>query len=144
VNRDLVRAMKYASHKSVAGMMGNVIARLLPRPDADFLTPVPLHKNSEREYNQTELIALGISEVWGMPVKDCLVWRMDRGRQASSDREDRELPQGAMEAFGDVRQGKLFLVDDVCTTGNTLMAAESALRSAGAVVAGAVVWGRRL
>jgi predicted amidophosphoribosyltransferase len=135
--------MKYSSHKSVAEMMGKIMARAMPRPDVDFLVPVPLHKGSLREYNQTELIALGMSGVWGIPVKNCLRWRADTANQASSpDRESRELPAGAIETVSDVRQNALLLVDDVCTTGNTLMAASRALMASGAAELSAAVWSR--
>jgi predicted amidophosphoribosyltransferase len=135
--------MKYGSGKSVAVMMGEIIACLFEVPDADFLVPVPLHKGSVREYNQTELIAKGASNVWGIPVKNSLRWRVVRDSQASSpDLESRNLSSDAMEAIVEVKLDGVFIVDDVCTTGNTLIAAAAALRSAGASVGGALVWSR--
>jgi predicted amidophosphoribosyltransferase len=141
VNSDVIRAMKYSSHKSAAGMMGKIMARSTTAPDADFLVPVPLHKGSEREYNQAELIARGASEVWGIPVIDCVRWKIASRRQALGG-GSRELPNEAMETTKNMREKRVFLIDDVCTTGNTLMAASRACERSGAPVAGAMVWSR--
>jgi predicted amidophosphoribosyltransferase len=137
--------MKYASRKTIAVMMGKILAERIPRPDVDILIPVPLHKGSEREYNQTELIAEGASMVWGIPVKNCLRWKIQsHGQALSRDRSDRALSFDAMEAACDVRSQRGLLVDDVCTTGNTLMAAAIAMTRAGASVREAVTWSRSL
>ena len=144
-NSDVIKSMKYASRKAIAVMMGEIIAGCIMRPDADILVPIPLHKGSEREYNQTELIARGASVVWGIPVKNCLRWRIYSPNQASSsDHQERVLPLDAMEAVCDVRSLRVLLVDDVCTTGNTLMAAAVAVTRAGASVGEAVTWSRSI
>jgi predicted amidophosphoribosyltransferase len=143
VNIDVIRDMKYASHKSVALMMGEIMARLTQKPDVDFLVPIPLHKGSDRGYNQAELIARGVSGVWGIPVKDCIRWEVGVSRQASTlDRASRKLVGDVMSTVGEVRQMTVFLVDDVCTTGNTLMAASRALAASGVMTSGAMVWSR--
>ena len=143
-NIDVIKSMKYASRKTIAVMMGKIIAGRVMRPDVDILVPIPLHKGSEREYNQTELIARGASEIWDIPVKNCLRWTMYAPSQASSsDYSDRTLPPGAIEAAS-VTGLRALLVDDVCTTGNTLMAAAIALTRAGASVREAVTWSRSI
>jgi predicted amidophosphoribosyltransferase len=138
---DVIKSMKYASRKAIAVMMGKIIAGRVMRPEVDILVPIPLHKGSEREYNQTELIARGASALWGIPVKNCLRWAIYYPSQASSsDYSDRALSSGAMEAVCDVRSMRALLVDDVCTTGNTLMTAAIAMTRAGALVREAVTW----
>ena len=145
VNRDVIKSMKYASRKAIAVMMGKIIAGRMARPDVDILVPVPLHKGSEREYNQTELIAKGASMIWGIPVQNCLRWTIYSPSQASSsDHFDRALSSNAMEAVCDVRFRRALLVDDVCTTGNTLMAATIAMTRSGASVFEAVTWSRSM
>ena len=143
-NIDVIKSMKYASRKAIAVMMGEITASRIMRPDVDVLVPIPLHKGSEREYNQTELIAEGASMIWGIPVKNCLRWTVYSPSQAVSDRADRALPADAIEAACDVGQLRALLVDDVCTTGNTLMAAAIALTKAGAFVSEAVTWSRSI
>jgi predicted amidophosphoribosyltransferase len=142
--RDVVRVMKYENGKSLARSMGVIMAGRLPRPEVDFLVPVPLHSGSEREYNQAEVIASGMSSVWGIPVKVMLSWREDIGRQAiRSSKGGRDLPEGAMSAGGVIAVGSVvLLIDDVFTTGSTLAAASGALREAGILVEGAAVWSR--
>jgi predicted amidophosphoribosyltransferase len=135
--------MKYAGGRNVASMMGELMAEILPRPDVDFLVPTPLHKDSAREYNQSELIAGGASRVWNIPVKNSLRWVLGSRSQASKNgRDERALPDDAMESDYKIRGGRVLLVDDVCTTGNTLLAAKKALSRAGAEIAGAMVWSR--
>jgi predicted amidophosphoribosyltransferase len=137
--------MKYAGGKSIASMMGELMAKQLPRPDVDFLVPVPLHDISSRGYNQSALIAGGASRVWKIPVENSLRWASGSRNQASkSGRSERELPDSAMKSSGEIRGRRVLLVDDVCTTGNTLLAAKRALSRAGAEIAGAMVWSRRL
>ena len=138
----MIKSMKYASRKAIAVMMGEIAASRFEKPDVDILIPIPLHKGSEREYNQTELIARGLSAVWGVPVEKCLRWTIYAPSQASSaDRLGRALPAGAMEAVCGAGLRAL-LVDDVCTTGNTLMAAGIAVTRAGGFVREAVTWSR--
>ena len=142
-NADVIKSMKYASRKVIAVMMGRIMASRIGRPDVDALVPIPLHKGSEREYNQTELIAKGASAVWGVPVKKCLRWVVRSSNQASSHgRSGRTLKPGVMEVVCDVGSLRALLVDDVCTTGNTLVAAAIAMISAGASVREAVTWSR--
>ena len=144
-NIDVIKSMKYASRKAIAVMMGKISAGGITRPDVDILVPVPLHKGSEREYNQTELIAEGASMIWGIPVKKCLRWTIyTHSQAASSDHSDRALPAGSIEATCDVGLQRALLVDDVCTTGNTLMAAAIALTGAGAFVCEAITWSRSI
>jgi predicted amidophosphoribosyltransferase len=135
--------MKYAGGRVIASMMGELMAEILPRPDVDFLVPVPLHNLSAREYNQTVLIADGASRVWKIPVEDCLRWASGSRNQAfKSGRDERELPDDAMKSSDNIRGRRVLLVDDVCTTGNTLLAAKRALLRARAEVTGAMVWSR--
>jgi predicted amidophosphoribosyltransferase len=143
VNRDVVHAMKYRHQHKIAFMMGQIMARATPRPDVDFLVPVPLHKGSGREYNQAELIARGASRLWGIPIKDCLRWRLRVQSQArASDPGQRFIPEGAMRGVGELEGARILLVDDVCTTGNTLLAARAALEAVGADVGGAMTWSK--
>ena len=142
VNRHVVHTMKYRNARRVATMMGERIARSIAPPDADCLVPVPLHKGSERDYNQACLIARGAGETWGLPVREVLAWRGNVSRQVSAaGLEERFLPNDAIIVSGNLSNcRRVCLVDDVRTTGNTLRAARTALERAGCVVTGAVVW----
>jgi predicted amidophosphoribosyltransferase len=143
LNREIVRVMKYKNGRSVALLMGRLLASRFGRPDANFLTPVPLHKRSERNYNQAELIARGAGSVWGTPVASVLEWSRVIARQAArSSHDGRGLPEGIMTARRPKRGGRFFIVDDVYTSGSTIRAAARALAGAGLTTAGAMVWSR--
>jgi predicted amidophosphoribosyltransferase len=142
-SKELVRVMKYENGRRVAGMMGELLAARFGRPQADFLVPVPLHKSSERDYNQAELIARGAGKAWRIDVLGALRWKLAIPRQAlKPGGDDRFLPEDAMRAEGDLRSAKIFIVDDVYTSGSTMRAAARALERAGAEVSGAMVWCR--
>jgi predicted amidophosphoribosyltransferase len=135
--------MKYENARRVAGMMGETLAARFARPEADFLVPVPLHKSSERDYNQAELMARGAGKVWRLDTVRALEWKIALSRQAlKSGRERTPLPEDAMIAAGALDGVRVFLVDDVYTSGGTMRAAAGALEAAGAVVTGAIVWSR--
>lgn len=124
--------------------MGRLLAETFAKPSAAFLVPVPLHRGSDREYNQSELIARGASEVWGIPVRRMLFWKLGIERQAlKRAKASRVLPVGAISAKPSGETGaSVFLIDDVYTTGNTMRAAKNAIERAGLRVSGAMVWSR--
>lgn len=106
----------------------------------DVIVPVPLSKKRKRQrgYNQSELIAQGLSVVTGIPVESrCLIRRKANESQTHKGREERW--ENVKEIFAlqhpDLLQGKhLLLVDDVLTTGATLCACgHEILRSANGV-----------
>jgi predicted amidophosphoribosyltransferase len=134
--------MKYRGSRRVAVMMGERIARTLAVPDADCLVPVPLHKDSSRDYNQARLIAAGAGRVWGIPVISALAWsRNVPGQARKRGADERFLPDGVIIVSKDVTPyRRICLIDDVHTTGNTLRAAASALERAGRSVTAAMVW----
>ena len=143
VSKDLVRVMKYENGRRVAGMMGELLAARFGRPQADFLVPVPLHKSSDRDYNQAELIARGAGRAWRLDVARALRWRFALPRQAlRPGGGDRSLPEDAMIAERCLTEARVFIVDDVYTSGSTMRAAARALEKAGAAVVGAMVWCR--
>ena len=105
----------------------------------DYLVPVPLHKRryAERGYNQSEILASGISKVSSVPVAK-RKW-LSRVRQTPSQTgltlEQRE--ENVRGAFALSNRGKkefhnkrLLIIDDVMTTGATLASAASAFISA--------------
>lgn len=127
----ILAGMKYYGRRQVCRHMGEILAREL-QPSGffegvDYLLPVPLHpgRMRTRGYNQSLLLAEGISRVTGIPVCDGVLRRV-RNNQTQTHKSAWERQENASHLFqvaGDTRQleGKhVMLVDDVLTTGATL------------------------
>ena len=98
--------------------------------------PVPLYKSRELErgYNQADLLAKWLGKSMGMPVARLVRRVKDTGSQAKLiDRKSREENMlGAFVVEGAVAGYSIVLVDDIVTTGSTLLSCAEALRAAGA------------
>lgn len=142
VSRRMIHAMKYRGQSEIAWMLGREMARRTEPPPADILVPVPLHKGSDRGYNQAELIARGAGEVWDIPVALPLRWSRIIQRQAISHGTGaRKLEKNVIISDRiDPDHGYVCLIDDVSTSGSTLRAAREAVEEAGGTVVGARVW----
>ena len=126
--------------------MGRLMGETFKVPGTDVLMPVPLHKSSKREYNQSALLAEGASLVLKVPVDlKALVWRKDLRPQVGRTGSARDMmPTDAMKVSGSLEGVSVVIVDDVYTTGNTLRAAMSAVEAAGGKVSYVLVWSRRI
>jgi ComF family protein len=142
--RSLIGAYKFHSRTQLAAALGEVLARaasasptLLP-DSAVLLVPIPLQRRRERErgFNQAEEIARLLQPRLpaGSEIVSPLVRARKTAQQASLAKADRRANvAGAFRAIGACDEGKTYLlVDDVMTSGETLVAAAQALRSAGA------------
>ena len=120
-------------------MLGRRLAGSLLYQDVDIVIPVPLHwtRKWKRGYNQAEVIARGIAESLGVPVRTDLLKRCRRTSTQTKMGVDakRKNVAGAFAATpeltvlmeeGGIRH--LLLVDDVFTTGSTSGACFTALR----------------
>jgi ComF family protein len=139
--RGLVHAYKFGDAPELAeGLVARAWATAAfargPRPD--LLLPVPLHalRRRERGYDQAARLAGAWSERAGAPVAAALERARRTQQQARLGARARALNvRGAFRALRPelVEGRRVALVDDVVTTGETLVAAEQALRAAGAL-----------
>jgi len=104
---------------------------------SDFLIPVPLHKSRYRErgFNQSDILAEGISKVTGLSVlKNVLKRKKNTKDQTNLSREQRdENVRGAFVVTEPemINGKKIILVDDVITTGSTLSECARMLKQSG-------------
>ena len=138
--RELIHLLKYAGDSALAQLLGQAMAAYA-RPDdgADAVLPVPMEarKRRRRGYNQAELLARAFAQGTGVPLETGLLLRTrETASQVGRSRAERlaamrgafTVPEGAR-----VAGRRLWLVDDVLTTGATAIACAEALRRAGAL-----------
>lgn len=131
--QQLIHQIKYKSKISLARKMGKVMGEkiLLNKEkygEIDALIPVPLHpkKEYQRGYNQSRLLAEGISSTIHTPLETASLKRIVHAKSQTT--MGRFLRWDNIEAAFSVKRDQLLqykhvaLVDDVVTTGSTLEA----------------------
>lgn len=150
IYRNMVMALKYEGRQELAETMGFLmamawrererrpggsgpLAKRGPPERVPWLVPIPLHreKAEKRGFNQSLLLARSVGKNLGFPVKEILYRQRPGKVQAGLDQRQRKtaldgLFQAAPGYLPDPAQ-PLVLVDDVITTGATLMACRQAL-----------------
>ncbi len=148
--RSAVLALKYRGVTALASEMGQAIADhpFAARARNDCIAPVPMHRDRlrERGYNQAELIARSVAESIEVPFISHAIEKVrSTPSQVHLTRQERSKSlAGAFVANFDFEGAHVLLVDDVCTTGNTLMNCASALKRAGARRVSAVVFAKEM
>lgn len=126
----------YSYAPLLADMMTDYLDTYEVWDEFDCIIPVPLHKNrlKERGYNQSELISAHVSKYLGIPHKTDGISRIRSTKQQSKlNKLDRVANvKNAFACTEDFTGRRILLFDDICTTGNTLEACASALKSGGA------------
>ena len=124
-----------AAEAVVATLIGEA-GRRAPGPAPDLIVPVPLHplRLRQRGFNPAGLLAAALARDRKLPVDPAALTRIrntpSQTRLARS-RRTRNV-SGAFRARNRALPGRIWLVDDVVTTGSTLREAARALRRAGA------------
>ncbi len=131
IYRALIHKLKYKGQKEIGIELGRMTGQEIKGSffdETDIIIPVPLHtaKKRMRGYNQSEIIASGISETLKKPViKNVLIRSKYTETQTKKSLEERRT--NVKSAFKTLKpeliSGKhILLVDDVVTTGSTLIA----------------------
>lgn len=142
--RALVHRLKYGGWRRLADSFARPMAPLMADLGEGDLVPIPLgsRRRRQRGYNQAEELAVAVGRLTGHPV---VTHRLQRATETGS--QVRLAPEarranlaGVFAARPSVRPA--ILVDDVFTTGATLVSAAATLLDAGASRVVAVTFAR--
>lgn len=135
----LVYELKYHDRPDIGEDLGRLMAKEMQMAryfdGIDVLLPVPLSRKRRRQrgYNQSEMLARGISDVTGLPVISKAMKRINfhKSQTMLTRQERRENVDGTFILRHPewLEDKHVLLVDDICTTGATLIACGEAIRA---------------
>lgn len=129
--RSVIGALKFRNHRDVVAPMASMLAAAIDAP-VDLVTWVPTSARHRRErgYDQGELLARSVASSLGVRARPT-VRRRTGAAQTGAGRSLR-LERARFVARRPVTGQVVAVVDDVRTTGASLVGVAAALRSAGA------------
>jgi ComF family protein len=140
--QELLHNLKYKNRQDIGVFMGNLFGQQIKSQAAklniDLLLPIPLHPKKKilRGFNQSDLIAQGLSEILDVPHETTLLIRK-KATESQTRKSRIERFENVENVFEVIDRTKVTgrsigIVDDVLTTGATLEVCASALINAGA------------
>ena len=134
----LVYRLKYNNRPDIGEDIGRVMANELQATDffsdIDVLLPVPLASKRlrQRGYNQSEQLAIGISDITHLPIVSKAL-RRKHFQQSQTTLNRWQRQENVEDTFwlkdGSQLQDKhVLLIDDICTTGATLISCANTLK----------------
>ena len=137
--REAIRRFKFHGGVSAAKPLGEFIAQAAAERfsggfDTVTWVPVSAKRLRQRGYDQSRLLAENACGLWGVEPEPLLRKVRDNPAQSSLDSaEDRwRNTRGVYAAAGEPAGKRILLIDDVCSTGSTLVSAAETLLAAGA------------
>ena len=132
--------LKYHNQPEVGKTMGRMMAEELKATNffngIDLIVPIPLSRKKERQrgYNQSDWIAWGISEATGIPTDTTSVVRT-KSNPSQTTLDHRQRRENVRDIFavrhpGNLEGRHILLVDDVITTGATMLSCAEAIARA--------------
>lgn len=137
--KEAVHLFKYKGKSILSRSLGRTLAKhYMTKENYNAILPVPLHlkRLRQRGYNQSQLLAVELGRLMGIKVDP---WLLERARptlsQTGMRRKERiENLRGAfmLRKSSSVDGMSLLLIDDVYTTGSTVMECTRILKEGGA------------
>lgn len=131
--RALVTAGKFGGRHDTLLAMGRVMGEHFSHKGffegVSAIIPMPATKERVRQrgYNQAALLARGVSQATGLPTLEGVVERIGNGTKSQTTRNRQQRLTAIRGSFvlkrpSEVQGRHIVLIDDVCTTGASLMA----------------------
>lgn len=140
---NLIYLLKYHNRPDIGEYLGRMMAEELKKDyffeDIDLIIPIPLERKRQRQrgYNQSLMIAKGVSDATALPIDTGIIVRkVYESSQTEKNRWMRnENVEGVFQLLQPEKaQGKhILLIDDVVTTGATISSCGQELAKAGDV-----------
>lgn len=136
--RTLIHRLKYQGMHETAPLLADLLYFASYIPPVDIIVPVPIHKSRQqtRGYNQSELIAKRLAHHLQIPVIPALQRVVASAQQVKTTSRDERLHNLAghlvltPEYQASLYNKRILLLDDVLTTGATLIACAEVLQRA--------------
>lgn len=140
MTQNLLHTLKYRNKPELGFVLGKIYGELLYKhefaPTWNLIVPVPLHaqKLKRRGFNQSEEFAKGLAYSLKIPVENLLIRKQWTDTQTKKSRIERL--QNVEDVFEldprfTVSNQSILVVDDVITTGATLIACGNTLLDSG-------------
>lgn len=135
--QDILKLIKEPNGKNVCVQLANLLAlaSLEIQNKFDLVTHIPSSKSGsmKRLFSTGQILANCLSKQLGIPCKHLIVANKKSTQQKSLKEKDRKLSaQGKYAVKRKVQDLNILLVDDIITTGSSMIAASKALYLSGA------------
>ena len=129
----MILSFKYDKNFTAGKILSELLIELIyeKKLEFDIICYVPMTKSSirKRGFNQCEIICKNLSEALGIPLSRSLIKTKDTKEQKSLSKEERA--KNIKDVFKvvdkDILNKRILLIDDVVTTGSTLLECKKVL-----------------
>ncbi|MBD3282276.1 MAG: hypothetical protein GF387_01575 [Candidatus Portnoybacteria bacterium] len=135
---DLIKKFKYQYIKELYKPLALLILKAIKQnklqiPKNTIIVPIPIHKRKlkQRGFNQSELMAKELSKRINIPIKTNMLKRVKTSVPQAKTKTKKERERNIKNSFKakNVKNKNIILVDDVITTGSTIIEATKKLKN---------------